>query len=223
MPSPTSLTVDVFADIVCPWCFIGATRLEQAIDGLAGELEAELCFHPFFLDASVPKAGISVAGMLRQKYGVDPKQLWERAESAARDSGIPLDLSLQPNIYPTAAAHTLLRHAHAKGTQPGLAKSLYSAYFLEAQNIADEEALAAIAEPHGFTRAEAIELVTSPTELELTREEASGAALGGIRGVPFFIFAGKLAISGAQSVTALQAAMRQALLQPAASEPPPAG
>jgi predicted DsbA family dithiol-disulfide isomerase len=222
MRSPPSLTVDVFADIVCPWCFIGATRLEQAINGLAGELEAELCFHPFFLDASVPKAGISVAGMLRKKYGVDPKQLWSRAESAARESGIALDLSVQPNMYPTAAAHTLLRHAHAKGTQPALAKAMYTGYFLEAQNIADENVLATIAEPHGFSRAEALELATSDAELELTRLEATGAAQGGIRGVPFFIFAGKLAVSGAQSVSVLQGAMRQASLLPLESEPPPA-
>ena len=220
MPPLPSLTVDVFADIICPWCFIGATRLEQAIGGLAGELEAELCFHPFFLDASVPKSGVSVADMLRRKYGVDPKQVWSRAESAARDSGIALDLSVQPNMYPTAAAHTLLRHAHAKGTQPALAKALYGAYFMEAQNIADEDVLATIAEPHGFTRAEAAELATTEAELELTRQEATGAAQGGIRGVPFFIFGGKIAVSGAQGVSVLQGAMRQALLQPL-SEPPP--
>lgn len=223
MSSSPSLTIDVFADIVCPWCFIGATRLEQAVSGLAGELEAELCFHPFLLDGSVPRAGVSVAGMLRKKYGVEPKQLWSRAEAAARESGIALDLSLQPNIYPTAAAHTLLRHAHCKGTQPALAKAMYSAYFLEARNIADEGELAIIAEPHGFTRAEARELTMAEAELELTRQEAASAAQGGIRGVPFFIFAGKLAVSGAQSVSVLQGAMRQALLQPLDSEPPPPG
>jgi len=82
--------------------------------------------------------------------------------------------------------------------------------------------LAEIAEQHGFTRAEALELATSEPELELTREEAISAAQGGIRGVPFFIFDGRLAVSGAQSVSVLQAAIRQALTQAASSDAPPA-
>lgn len=206
-----ALTIDVFSDVVCPWCFIGAARLELALAGMSSELEPELCYHPFFLDPSVPPEGINVPNMLRRKYGADPKQLWARAEASARESGLALDLSLQSMMYPTAAAHTLLRHAHAKGTQFALVKALFQAYFQEALNIGDPSVLASVAEQHGFTRAEALELATSDTELELTQEEASSAAQGGIRGVPFFIFDGRLAVSGAQSVAVLQAAMRQAL------------
>jgi predicted DsbA family dithiol-disulfide isomerase len=217
------LCIDVFSDIVCPWCFIGCTRLEQALASLTGEVEAEVCYHPFFLDPDLPKQGVSLVEKLRKKFGVDPKPLWGRVEAAAAESGLALDLSLQPKIYPTGAAHTLLRHAHAKGTQPALTSAFFRAYFQEAQNIADESVLASIAELHGFTQSEALELATSPVELELTREEALGAAQGGIRGVPFFIFSGRLAISGAQSVSVLAGAIRQALLQPVESEPPPAG
>jgi predicted DsbA family dithiol-disulfide isomerase len=218
----TTLAIDLFSDVICPWCFIGATRLEQALSAMASEVQAELCYHPFFLDPSVPKSGASVPDMLRKKYGVEPKQAWARPEAMARESGLDLDLSLQPNMYPTAAAHTLLRHAHARGTQAALAKALFHGYFIQAQNIADEGVLAAIAEPHGFTRAEALELTTSTTELELTRQEAASAAQGGIRGVPFFLFAGQLAVSGAQSVQVLQGAIRQALEQPVSSDAPPA-
>ncbi|HYQ17899.1 MAG TPA: DsbA family protein, partial [Polyangiaceae bacterium] len=146
---------------------------------------------------------------------------WAKVEAAAADSGLALDLSLQPKMYPTGAAHTLLRHAHAKGSQLGLVSALFRAYFQQAQNIADENVLATLAADHGFTREEALELVSTPAELELTREEALGAAQGGIRGVPFFIFGGSLAVSGAQSVSVLSGAIRQALLQPAESEPPP--
>lgn len=217
-----SLTVDVFSDVVCPWCFIGSVRLEQALAGLKDELEAEVCYHPFYLDPSVPKQGLSVPDKLRKKYGVDPKQLWARAEAAAKESGIDLDLSKQPMMYPTAAAHTLMRHAHARGTQRALAASLFRAYFQDAKNISDESLLADLAAEHGFTREEALELMTSSAELELTQDEAMGAAQGGIRGVPFFIFDGRLAVSGAQSVAVLQAAMRQALAQATQNEAPPA-
>ncbi|HVY28407.1 MAG TPA: DsbA family oxidoreductase [Polyangiaceae bacterium] len=216
-----SLTVDVFSDVVCPWCFIGSVRLEQALEGLKEELEAEVCYHPFFLDPSVPPQGISVPDKLRKKYGVEPKQLWARAEAAAHESGLALDLSKQPMMYPTGAAHTLLRHAHARGTQRALASELFRVYFQDAQNIADPSVLAGVAERHGFTRDEAVELIESDGERELTQEEAMGAAQGGIRGVPFFIFGGRLAVSGAQSVAVLQAAMRQAIAQAPQSEAPP--
>lgn len=218
-----SLCIDVFSDIVCPWCFIGSARLQQALQSLSGELEAEVCYHPFLLDPDLPKQGVSLRDKLRKKLGVDPEQVWGRVEAAAADSGLALDLSIQPQIYPTSAAHTLLRHAHCRGTQPELLAALFRAYFQEARNIADEHVLAELAEPHGFTREETLELTTTPCELELTRDEALSAARGGIRGVPFFIFGGSLAISGAQSASVLCGAIRQALLAPVDSEPPPAG
>jgi len=217
-----SITIDVFSDVLCPWCFVGGARLEQALAGMADEVRAEVCYHPFFLQQGIPKAGVSIPDMLRKKFGVEPKQLWARVEAAARESGLALDLSLQPKMYPTDAAHTLLRHAHAKGTQPALAGAFFRSYFLDAQNIGDEAVLAEIAERHGFTRTEALEVATCKAELELTRDEATSAVQGGIRGVPFFVFDGRLAISGAQSVSVLQAAIRQTLIQTAPSEPPPA-
>lgn len=218
MPSPIS--IDLFSDFVCPWCLIGTTRLEQALAAMSEEVAAEVTYHPFFLDPNVPPQGVSIPDMLRKKYGADPKQLWARVESAAKASGIALDLSLQPLMYQTAAAHTLMRHAEHKGTQRTLASALFRAYFLDAKNISDPAVLADVAEQHGFTRDEALELVSAKAELELTREAAISAAQGGIRGVPFFVFDGRLAVSGAQSVAVLQDAIRQALAQSAPSEPP---
>lgn len=219
--APTSLTIDVFSDIVCPWCYIGSTRLTQAIQGLEGVVQAEVCYHPFLLDPTVSRSGASIADKLRKKHGVEPKQLWGRVEAAARDSGLELDLSRQQLMYPTDAAHTLLRHAHDRDTQPALAQALFKTYFVDAENISDVEVLARVAVDHGFSWSEAEELASCPAELELTREEAQASVACGIRGVPFYIFAGKLAVSGAQSVSVLQSAIRQALLHPVESEPPP--
>jgi predicted DsbA family dithiol-disulfide isomerase len=216
-----SLTIDLFSDFVCPWCFIGGVRLEQALQGLAGEVEVEVNLHPYFLDAAVPEQGVSIPDMLRRKYGADPRQLWARAEAAARDSGIALDLSRQPTMYPTARAHTLVRLAEAYGQSHALAAALFRAYFLDARNINDPEVLADVARAHGFPRGEALAGIANEAELELTREAAISAAQGGIRGVPFFVFDGRLGVSGAQSVSVLQAAMRQAVSQ-AESAPPPA-
>ena len=216
-----SITIDLFSDFVCPWCFIGGERLEQALAGMADEVTAEVTYHPFFLDPTVPPEGVSIPQMMRKKYGVEPKQAWARVEAAARDSGITLDLSLQPLMYRTTAAHTLTRHAEAKGTQRDFARALFRKYFLDAANISDPAVLADVAERHGFTRDEVLELLGSEAELELSSEAAISAAQGGIRGVPFFVFDGKLGVSGAQSVSVLQAAIRQALAQSGNSEPPP--
>ena len=218
----SALPIDVVSDVVCPWCYIGATRLEQALSELGPSLEAELCYHPFELDPSMPATGELLADKLRRKYGVDPRTLWGRVESAARDSGLALDLSRQTMAYPTTAAHTLLRHAHPRGTQRGLMFALFRAYFDDALDIADPEVLASLATGYGFAHEEAVQLVTSAVELDLTREQARSATSGGIRGVPFFILGGRVAVSGAQTVSVLKAAIHEALSLQTPSELPSA-
>jgi predicted DsbA family dithiol-disulfide isomerase len=200
-------TVDLFADIVCPWCLIGSRRLEQV---LLGAPDVQLVYRPFFLMPDTPAEGVNVPAMLRAKYGRDPRSMFDAVEAQARDSGIALDLTKQPMSYPTVKAHTLLRHALARGTQRRLATDLYNAYFLEAQNVADDGVLASIAAKRGFTADEARHLVRDPAELELTRAEADQAASRGIRGVPFFVFNSRLAVSGAQPVEVLKEALEEA-------------
>jgi len=200
------ITVDLYADLVCPWCYIGSERLDQATAGS----EVVVRHRPFLLMPDAPAEGVDIPDMLRRKYRADPAQLQGRVEQAARDSGQTLDLSKQPRSYPTLRAHTLLRHAEARGTQRALARALYRANFDEARNIHDPAVLAEIAAAHGFTAAEVEALVTNDDELAATRT-ATGEARGlGIRGVPFFVFNGKLAVSGAQPVDVLRAAMREA-------------
>lgn len=189
--------IDVVADIVCPWCFIGIVRLHKVLLNVG--IEARIHHHPFFLDPDVPPEGIDVAEKLRKRYGADPSPMFARVEAEARKSGIALDLSKQPRQRPTAAAHTLIRHALDKGTQDDLATALYEAHFLHALNIADPDVLAGIAAPYGFDLVEARQLATDAAELEITRREAAVAAQNGISGVPFFVFNRRLALSGCQS------------------------
>jgi predicted DsbA family dithiol-disulfide isomerase len=206
-PMP-DLQIDVVTDIVCPWCLIGVARLERAI--FETGTSARIIHHPFFLDADVPPEGIDVADKLRQRYGGDPSAMFARVEAEARKSGIPLDLSKQPRQRPTAAAHTLIRHALDKGTQPALAMALFEAHFLAGRNIADPDTLAEIGTAHGFAAEEALGLATDPAELAITREMALHAAQGGISGVPFFIFDRRLALSGSQPEEVFVQALAQA-------------
>jgi predicted DsbA family dithiol-disulfide isomerase len=209
------VAIDLFTDIVCPWCFVGNERLERVL--AASGQAAVVSHHPFLLDPDTPDGGKDVPEMLRRKYGVDPKQAFKRVEDQARTSGIDLDLSKQRYAYPTVRAHTLIRHAALKGTQRALVRDLFRANFMEAKNISDLAVLAEIAAPHGFTAAEVSRLLTDERELQLTRRDAAEAAAGGISGVPFYVLDQQLAISGAQSEEVLRDAIERAAAEVAAA------
>lgn len=204
----TSLRIDVVSDVVCPWCLVGVERLERVLARLGQD--ADVIFHPFLLQPDTPPEGIDVPEMLRAKYGTDPRKLFDRVEAAARQSGIELDLTRQRFSYPTVRAHTLLRHALERGTQRALARRLFRANFVEALDIADVETLVAVAADHAFTPGDVIRLLHDEQELSQTRREAEAAARGGIRGVPFFVFQGRAALSGAQPEEAFQQVIEQA-------------
>ena len=192
------IKVDLFTDTVCPWCLVGAERLDQAIAALPDDVEVEVENHPFYLNPDTPPEGIVVADMLREKYGRDPKEMWARVEGEARKSGIDLDLSQQPRSYPTQKGHTLVRLAKVKGTQHALANAIAWAYFMDHKQINDDEVLADIAAQHGFSREEALQVIRDADALGETHDLAIMAAQQGIQGVPFFIFDGKFAVSGCQ-------------------------
>lgn len=203
------LTVDFVSDIVCPWCFIGFTRLEQALVK-AGEDTAEVTLRPFQLDPTTPPEGADLRERLAKKYAMDPEKMFGRVEAAARESGIELDFAKVRRTPNTLKAHTLLGSALAKGTQRALARALFAAYFLEGRDLSDDAVLVELGVAHGFTAVEAAALLIDPTVIEKTRSEADELAGQGIGGVPFTIFEGKLAVSGAQPVEAFEQAIGQA-------------
>jgi predicted DsbA family dithiol-disulfide isomerase len=205
------LSIDIVSDVICPWCFIGVRRLDQALDSLGKSIDATVAFHPFLLDPSIPAGGSDLRERLRAKYGVDPDKMFGRVEAAARETGIPLDFANVRRTPSTIAAHTILGHALEKGTQRALAGSLFSAYFLEGKDIGDPAVLGDIAVTHGFDRDEAIRIATDATELTRTRAEAAASAARGITGVPFFVFGGRVGVNGAQSVDVLRGAIGKAI------------
>ena len=206
-----TIKIDLFTDTVCPWCLVGAARLDQAIARLPEGVEVVVENHPFYLNPNTPAEGIVVADMLAEKYGRDPKEMWARVEAEARTSGIALDLSQQPRSYPTQKGHTLVRLAKAKGTQHALANAIAWAYFMDHQLINDDEVLADIAVRHGYSREEALQVVRDADALGETHDLAIGAAQQGIQGVPFFIFDNKFALSGAQPQEVFEAAFKKAM------------
>lgn len=202
------LRIDIFSDVVCPWCFVGHQRLSRATAALG--VTPEIHYRPFLLQPDAPEGGLDILEMLRRKYNADPSQMFATVEKAARESGLELDLSKQRFMYPTVFAHTLLRHAEGKGTQPALARALFEEYFQRATNISDVEELVRIAGAHGFEPSEVREILASEKELETTRNMAFEASRGGIRGVPFYVFNEKIGLSGAQPEAVFQEAIRKA-------------
>jgi predicted DsbA family dithiol-disulfide isomerase len=214
---PAPLPIDLFTDIVCPWCFVGNERLERVL--AAADQPAVVSHHPFLLDPHTPPEGKDIPAMIRRNLGVDPHQLWRRVEAEAKKSGIDLDLSKTRYSYPTLRAHTLIRQAALKGTQPALVRDLFRVNFLDAKNISDPAVLAEIGARHGFAAGEVERLVTDADELARTRKEAEEAAASGISGVPFYVLDQRFAISGAQPEEVLRAAILRAATARASGAP----
>ncbi len=192
------LKIDVFTDVVCPWCLVGSARLDQALARLPDDIEVVVENHPFYLDPNVPPEGVDVGRMLQEKYGRDPKDMWARVEGEAAKAGIALDLSQQPRMFNTAKAHTITRLSKPNGNQHELANAIADAYFLEHRQINDDNVLADIAVEFGWDRGDALDAINDENELSITAQLATSAAQQGIQGVPFFVFAEKYALSGAQ-------------------------
>ena len=137
--------------------------------------------------------------------------MWERVESEARKAGVELDLSQQPRMFPTKKAHTITRLAKPMGNQHELANAIANAYFLEHRQINDDNVLADIAVEFGFDRGDALDAMNDENELAITEQLATDAAAQGIRGVPFFVFGEKYALSGAQTDEVFERALAQTI------------
>ncbi len=209
--------IDIYSDVVCPWCFIGTARLERALKSLG--LAAALQYRTILQPPATPEGGRHQRAARQQKYRADPATMFERVDAEAREAGLDLTTGRQPRTYPTVRAHTLLRHARAKGTQVALKKALFAAYFQQGKNIADPSWLAELATAHGFSRPEAERLLADPQEAARSLGDSEEAHAQGIRGVPFFVFDQALAVSGAQPESVFREALRQAQQQ---TQQPPA-
>ncbi|GGA58392.1 DsbA family oxidoreductase [Pelagibacterium lentulum] len=204
-----TIHIDLFTDIICPWCLIGTARLDAALAALDPAITVTIAHHPFLLDPSIPDDGQNTRERLKAKYGGDVAAMQARVEQAAHQAGVDLDLSVQPMSYPTIKAHTLIRLAPSE-IQYALAKAFAAAYFLEGRNIASDDILLEVAQTHGFSQDDAKALLADEREHDATRLMAHSAGQQGVNGVPFFIFNSKFALSGAQPPEVFARAFRLA-------------
>jgi predicted DsbA family dithiol-disulfide isomerase len=217
------LRIDVVFDFVCPWCYIGKRRLEAALEVWRAEHpgapEPVVRWLPFQLNPDIPAGGISRREYLEGKHGPDGPDLekQQRVADLGRSLGLVFALdriTVQPN---TIDAHRLSGCAQRQGWQDKMVEVLFRAYFMEGIDLNDHDALASLAATAGFDWRQVAVYLGSATDVRTVKWLEMEARIAGIDIVPFFVFNGKVTVSGAHEVKVLLEAMEQATTTEAAS------
>jgi predicted DsbA family dithiol-disulfide isomerase len=192
--------IDVVSDIVCPWCFIGKKRLEQAI-ALQPDIPVEVHYRPYFLNDWIPREGIPRVDYLTTKFGGPDryKEIAGRVQAAAAAEGLVYDadnIKSQPN---TTDAHRLIRWANGIGKAGAMKQRLMDLYFTEGADLTNKAVLVQAAAEVGLDPEDIRAALESEQDVDAVTQEAESAKEAGIQGVPMFIFGGRFAVSGAQS------------------------
>ena len=209
------MTIDVISDFVCPWCFIGRRRLSEALSLYAAhepDVRPLVSWHPFQLNPDFPSEGIDRRAYVEAKFGggEGAAQVYERLRAAGRTVGIDFAferIERQPN---TRDAHRLISWAQSRGDPEDLVEGLFRAYFLQGRFVGDRQVLADIAGEAGLPADAARAYLDSDAGADTIEAMDRRVRELGVTGVPFFIFDGRVAVSGAQEAATLVAAMTQA-------------
>ncbi len=215
--TPPVLTIDVVSDVVCPWCFVGKRRLEKAL-ALVPDVPTEIHWRPYQLAPDLPPEGKPRRQYMLDKFG-DPeriRQIHERLTGIGAEEGIAFDferIAVAPN---TLNAHRLILWARSPDIQGRVVEALFTAFFVEGRNLADDEELIAIGAACGLDASLLAELFPTDADVERTQREYASAQRIGVTGVPFFIVAGRYGIAGAEAPETIAGAIRQAAAELAA-------
>lgn len=210
------MRIDIWSDVVCPWCSIGRARLEKALADFPHRDDVEVVYHSFQLDPTAPvEPTESAREMLARKYRLSPEQAAEAQErviAVAAEEGMHWRHAESPFVS-TTDAHRLLHLALAEGgpeVQGRLKAALLHAYFGEARNVADHAVLREVATGAGLDPVRVEEVLASQEYAEDVRADQEQAAAYGAGGVPFFVIDHRFGISGAQPTELFAQALDQA-------------
>lgn len=205
------MIIDVYADVVCPWCYIGERRLEQALSQRPGLL-VERRWRPFQLNPDMPASGVAWAEFAPRKFGgmAAAQAAFTQVTAAGAADGVRFDFGRVVSAPNTVDAHRLLLWAEQSGRTWELAEALFAGYFAEGSDLNDQEQLLRIVAAAGLDRAAARAMLQSDQgRAEVAASQRQAKQLG-IRGVPFYVFDGRYALSGAQPVALFVRALDQA-------------
>ncbi|MDZ5664013.1 DsbA family oxidoreductase [Nocardioides sp. S-58] len=200
----TPVKIEIWSDVVCPWCYIGKRRIENALAQFEHADDVEVHWRSYQLDPGAPvEATEKSSAMLARKYGQSPagvQQMQDRVEAVAAEEGLVYRLSETLHLN-TVDAHRVIHLAHEQGgneLQGRVKEALLHAYFTEARNVADHAVLREVAVGAGVDAARVDEVLagteyTSDVHADIEQAQAYGAT-----GVPFFVVDEKYGVSGAQ-------------------------
>lgn len=207
---PSTLTIDIWSDVMCPWCAIGYGQLTKALSSLDGEIAAKIRWHAFELNPDMPESGEEQAAHIQRKYRRTAEEgaaVREQMRGIAQDAGVSLDYEGDGEAPPammwnTFAAHCLLTWALETAgpeMQTALKLALFRAHFNERRNLSQRDVLLDVAQAVGLDRAGALAALTDPEIAARVRAEERQAWDLNITGVPAMVVEGKFLIPGAQA------------------------
>lgn len=208
------MQIEIWSDVICPWCYIGKRRFEAALAAFPHKDKVEVIWRSFELDPkSPPQYAETLIEMLSRKYKValqEAENMNTHVSSLAKQVGLEYRLS-EARPGNTFDAHRLLHLAASRQVGDQAMERLMHAYFSEALPVGDRAALASLAPEFGISTNDALAMLESDAYVNAVRADEARASELGISGVPFFVIDGKLGISGAQPVEVFADALNQCI------------
>ena len=211
------LRIDIFSDVICPWCLIGRERLRQALARLDPDRPVAIRWLPFELNPDMPPEGMDRKAYVEAKFGgtEQARAIYDRIAEAGRGEGIAFDFSRLDRTPSTFDAHRLIWLAGQDGLGDVVKDLLFRRYFVDAADIGSPDVLLDVARDAGMDPDRARELLQGGDGADAVRGLEAVAHQMGITGVPFFVFNGRVGVSGAQAPEVLLQAIAQADALPA--------
>jgi predicted DsbA family dithiol-disulfide isomerase len=206
------MRVDIWSDVICPWCYVGKARFEHALSSFAHRDEVDVVYHSFELDPSYPKdQNETTFAMLSRKYGMSEADA-RAAEARVAGLAAAEGLGFQPErpVGNTFDLHRVLHLGLAKGVQAELLSAVNEAYFGQGRQVFDRDVITEIAAGAGLDGAAAGDVIDGDAYAEDVRRDELQARELGVSGVPFFVFDMALGASGAQPAEMFASALQQA-------------
>jgi predicted DsbA family dithiol-disulfide isomerase len=202
--------VEIWSDVVCPWCYIGKARFEKALAGFEHRDEVQVEYRSFELDPTREKHQIdAVQDMLARKFGPQAHEMEQRVAELARSEGLGYRLDRQ--VGSTFDAHRVLHLAREHGLENELVTAIFEANFAEAQPLFTGDTLLEVAVKAGLDEDETRRVLGDPAAYaDAVRQEEQEAAALGATGVPFFVIDRRYGISGGQPTEVFAQALQQA-------------
>ena len=193
--------IDIISDPICPWCYIGKTRLDRALE-LNPTHNFILEWHPFQLNPTMPKDGMDRREYLEAKFGGQKEaiEVYSNIDKTATETGLSLNFGGIKRTPNTIDAHRLIHWAGIEGRQNSIIDRLFKAYFQEGRDISEHSVLTRIASAAGMDQDVVRSLLKSDADKEDIKARDTDARKRGIQGVPAFVVANEYVIQGAQTI-----------------------